>query len=78
MESNWQTIALFLLGVVQAFFFWDKHRSAEEIKVLRETIKETRESIQRMERILTSLESQLAVANYALFKERKTGDSDEK
>jgi 5-bromo-4-chloroindolyl phosphate hydrolysis protein len=78
MESNWQTIALFLLGVVQALFFWDKQRSAEEIKVLRETIKETRESIQRMERILTSLESQLAVANYALFKERKTGDSDEK
>ena len=78
MDSNWQTIALFLLGVVQALFFWDKQRNAEEIKVLRETIKETRESIQRMERILTSLESQLAVANYALFKERKTGDLDEK
>lgn len=78
MESSWQTIALFLMGVVQALFFWDRQRSTEEIKELRETIKETRESIRRMERILTSLESQLAVANYALFKERKMGDSDEK
>jgi hypothetical protein len=77
MESNWQTLVIFLLGVLQAWFFWDKKRDAEEIKVLRASINETKASIQRMEIVLNNLASQLAVANYALFKERK-GESDDK
>lgn len=74
MELDGKTIIVFLLGVVQALFFWIRHRDVEEIKELKTSIKETGESIKKMESILTNLEKQIAVANYALFKERK-GDS---
>lgn len=76
MELNAESIILFLLGLVQALFFWNRNRDAKEVQELRESIKETRNSITNMERILGNLEKQLAVANYALFKERK-GDSNE-
>ena len=69
-----ENIILFLLGLVQAMFFWNRHRDAKEVQELKESIKETRKSISNMERILSNLEQQLAVANYALFKERKGTD----
>jgi C4-dicarboxylate transporter len=72
MELNAENIVLFLLGLVQAMFFWNRHRDAKEVQDLKESIKETRKSISNMERILSNLEQQLAVANYALFKERKS------
>ena len=76
MELNLENIILFLLGLVQALFFWNRHRDAKEVEELKESIKETRNSIKNMEVILSNLEKQLAVANYALFKERKGDDHD--
>jgi septal ring factor EnvC (AmiA/AmiB activator) len=93
VDSTIANVILFLLGLVQAWFFFDKHRTdselkdlrdkidaaqsiSSELKELRESYRETRKSIQRMEGILTSLEKQIAVANYALFKER-VGDPNE-
>lgn len=77
MELNTENIILFLLGLVQAMFFWNRHRDAKEVQDLNESIKETRNSIKNMEGILTNLEKQLAVANYALFKERKNAQNDQ-
>lgn len=76
MELNLENIILFLLGLVQAMFFWNRHRDAKEVQDLKDSIKETRNSIKNMEVILGNLEKQLAVANYALFKERKGDDHD--
>lgn len=76
MELDATKIIVFLLGSLQAIFFWNRHKDLEEIKELKQSIKETNAAITNMERMLSNMEKQIAVANYALFQERR-GDNHE-
>lgn len=69
MQVDMNTILLFLLGALQAWFWQDKNRDAAERK-------EMRDSIKVMEQILRKMQSELAVARFALFnKENNTGNT---
>lgn len=69
MQLDAQSLILILIGLLQAYFWFDKNRDANERKEMRTAIK-------AMEAVLSRIEKDLAVARYALFKQAK-GDVDE-
>lgn len=64
MQLDATTIILILIGALQAYFWFDKNRDANERK-------EMRASIKAMEAVLSRIEKDLAVARYALFRQTK-------
>lgn len=69
MQLDMNTILLFLLGLLQAWFWQDKARDTAERK-------EMKDSIKAMEQILYKMQSELAVSRFALFnKESNTGNA---
>lgn len=69
MELDAQSLIMILIGLLQAYFWFDKNRDANERKEMRLAIK-------AMEQVLSRIEKDLAVARYALFKQSK-GEIDE-
>lgn len=68
MQVDMNTILLFLLGALQAWFWQDKARDAAERK-------EMKDSIKLMEQILSKMQAELAVSRFALFnKESQSGN----
>ena len=70
MELDGQNLILVLIGLLQAYFWFDKNRDASERK-------EMRESIKAMAAVLAKIEKDLAVASYVLFKQQTKDDSNE-
>lgn len=66
MQLDAKDIILFLLGVLQAWFFYDKSRTATEVKELRDGLKAMMDVIHKIEKDLT-------VARYALFEDKRKG-----
>lgn len=64
MELETTTVILILVGLLQAYFWFDKDRDSKERK-------EMRASIKAMEAVLSRIEKDLAVARYALFRQTK-------
>jgi hypothetical protein len=67
MQIDQNTIILVLIGLVQAWFFFDKNRDAAERE-------EMRESIKSMVQTLGQLQQDLAVIRFAVFKEQAKQD----
>jgi hypothetical protein len=67
MQIDQNTVILVLIGLVQAWFFFDKNRDATERE-------EMRESIKSMVQTLSQLQQDLAVVRFALFKEQAKQD----
>ena len=67
MQIDQNTIILVLLGLAQAWFFFDKNSDAAERKELRENIKS-------LVQTMNQLQQDLAVVRFALFKEQTKQD----
>jgi len=66
MHLNANDIILILLGVIQAWFFYDKSKTDQQIKDLNDGIKS-------MVNVIHKIENDLSVARYALFEEKLKG-----
>ena len=69
MELDAQNVILILVGLLQAYFWFDKQRDANERKEMRETIKS-------MEFVLRKIEQDVAIARYVLFN-KSNGESND-
>lgn len=61
MQIEAQTVILILVGLLQAYFWFDKQRDTTERN-------EMRASIKAMEKVLNKIEQDVAIARYVLFK----------
>lgn len=66
MQLNATDIIMILLGVIQAWFFYDKSKTDQQIKDLNDGIK-------AMVAVIHKIENDLSVARYALFEEKLRG-----
>ncbi len=66
MQLNATDIIMVLLGVIQAWFFYDKSKTDQQIKDLNDGIK-------AMVAVIHKIENDLSVARYALFEEKLRG-----
>lgn len=68
MQLNASDIIMILLGVIQAWFFYDKSRTDQQIKDLNDGLK-------AMVTVMHKIENDLGIARYALFEEKLRGRS---
>lgn len=66
MQIEAKELILVLLGVLQAWFFYDKSRTDAQIKELRTGLKE-------MIDVTHKIQTDLSIARYALFVEKGNG-----
>jgi len=70
MQLEAKDIILILLGILQVWFFYDKTRTDAQIKELSDGIKS-------MISLIHKIESDLNIAKYALFEEKRKGRNDD-
>lgn len=66
MQLEAKDIILFLLGVLQVWFFYDKTKNDAKVKELSDSLKE-------MINVIHKIEKDLSLARYVLFEDKRKG-----
>lgn len=69
MQLEAKDIILFLLGIIQLWFFYDKSRGDAKIK-------ELSDGLRSMVDLIHKIEKDLSLARYVLFEEKRKGEKD--
>ena len=70
MQIEAKDLILFLMGVLQAWFFYDKTRNDAKIKELSDGLKS-------MIEVMHKLEKDLSLARYVLFEDKRKGKTND-